>query len=434
MDSTALRSTLLACLGLVTSLGCVIPETEPSPVTDDQRALGLQAEAPAVSDAVLERASAAGHERRRQRIDGRSPWAVTGPRPGALSGKRIAISPGHGNIYRDGAWDFQRGVTHSLREDLHTNEWAIDFLIEMLERAGAEVVNLRERSYQLEARLVDNDDGAGLYSEVGPWETSSAPGYEGSTYRYAYCDGLGAAEARWTVEVPADGEYPVYVYFLASDNRTDAAWYRVEHAGGVTERSLTQRRLLIESYAGGEEPPGASPLEMNDLWHYLGTFPFRAGEPGQVALTNQCDDSEDVVIADAIWVGGGPGTVDLGGGPSGRPRWEESALVFLEWAGAPDWVLTNDVTTRPLYSIYQGVDAFFSLHTNCCDSSGTSTWTWYPRHVGARVELAFRVRPGGAPAGHVLVGRCDPRRGDPHDQDTLAGGLARRRPLGGQLR
>jgi hypothetical protein len=31
-----------------------------------------------------------------------------------------------------------------------------------------------------------------------------------------------------------------------------------------------------------------------------------------------------------------------------------------------------------MYAIYQGVDAYFSLHTNCCDSSGTSMWTWYP--------------------------------------------------------
>ncbi|MFP4598020.1 MAG: hypothetical protein ACLFVJ_07200, partial [Persicimonas sp.] len=310
------------------------------------------------------------------------------PGDGALSGLRIGMSAGHGiQWYGDrDAWAFQRGISDhgwgGLREDIHTNQTMMDYLLDMVERSGARAVTMRERNYGQDALVVDNDEGGG-YVETGEWETGSGEGF-GGTYRYAYLSGddASSAEARWEFSVDQNGEYPVYVHYLSSSNRTDAARYTVNHLGGQTSRTLSQAELLVEDWERADYPnipPGAdADGGANNLWRYLGTFPFRAGVTYSVELGNEGSDSEKVVIADAIRVGAGDGFVAGGDGqPSGRPRWEEASVPYLEWVGAPDWLKVGDVSGRPLYSIYRGVDAYVSLHTNAGGGSGTSTYTWY---------------------------------------------------------
>lgn len=308
------------------------------------------------------------------------------PGEGALSGLRLGISAGHGIRWDtdNSRWAFQRGVQDfgwgGLREDIHTNQTVIDFLLDMIERAGAQTITMRERNYGLATVVVDNDEGDG-FVESGSWDTGASDGFGGS-YRYAYLADDGAAAASWEFSVPQSGEYPVYVYYLAGSNRTDAATYTVEHVGGQTSRTLSQAELLPEDFERATYPnipPGSeAPMRANDLWHYLGTFPFEKGVTYSVELTNEGSDAEKVVIADAIRVGAGDGFVKGGDGqPSGRPRWEEASVPYIEWVGAPDWLKVGDVSGRPLYSIYRGVDAYFALHTNAGGGSGTSTYTWY---------------------------------------------------------
>ena len=301
-------------------------------------------------------------------------------RGGALVNKRIALSPGHGIFYDNdpAGWRFQRGITALMREDIHTNQIAIDYLIPMLERAGAEVISMRERTYPVPEFVLDNDD-AGVYSETGVWETSSSPGLDGGTYRFAYSDSGGSSEARWQFEVPTPGDYPIYVYFLASSNRSRAARFVVQHHGGESERFIDQGALRPQSGYSSAAPPGAEPTVANNArWHYLGTFPFDAGAPNAVVLSSEGGDGEAVVIADAVRIGADTSGLVKGGTPSGESRWEEAALEHLESLGAPSWMRSSDVTVRPLYALYEGADAYFALHTNCCTSTGTSTYTWYP--------------------------------------------------------
>ena len=51
---------------------------------------------------------------------------------GPLAGKTIVVSPGHGYMPENGAYRWQRGVTHGLREDVHTNEIVIEHLQRLL--------------------------------------------------------------------------------------------------------------------------------------------------------------------------------------------------------------------------------------------------------------------------------------------------------------
>ncbi|MDH5491320.1 MAG: hypothetical protein OEY14_05150, partial [Myxococcales bacterium] len=333
-----------------------------------QRADAEELRSEPVAAESLAAAAASWRSRQEGRLRAEPRIFAEAPRPGALAGRRLAISAGHGTRPNAGIWSFQRDILDDLREDIHTNQMAIEFLVPLLERAGAEVVAVRERSLRSPERVVDNDDPA-AYLEGGSWNTSASPGFEGGSYRYAYLHPEGSAFARWTFDVPEPGEYPVYAYFLSSANRSRAAAYRILHHGGESQRILDQGALRDQ---------GGAAAEANARWHYLGSFPFAPGEGGVVELSNLGADPDQVVVADALRVGADESGVTIGGIPSGLPRWQEGAIVHLEAIGAPSWVLTNDVTSRSLFAIYDGVDAYFALHTDCCGGSGSSTYTWYP--------------------------------------------------------
>ncbi|QDG50268.1 hypothetical protein FIV42_05840 [Persicimonas caeni] len=373
------------CL-LIVILGMIIPQfadadpgLPPRPTSTEANLSAHGHVGEDLSPELLERAKRVYRAKKlRQR-----PHYTAVPGDGALSGLRIGLSGGHGIMwYSDrSTWSFQRGVTEGLREDIHTNQTMIDFLIDMVERSGGTAVTMRERNYGTAEVVVDNDEGTGYVEASGTWDTGSSEGF-GSTYRYAYLDPNGSAEARWEFSVPEDGEYPVYAYFLASNNRTEAAEYTVEHVGGQTTRTLNQSELLVEDWERADYPnipPGADAARtLNDVWHYVGTFPFEANKTYAISLSNKGGDAEKVVIADAMRIGAGQGFVHGGNGaPSGRPRWEEASVPYIEWVGAPDWLKVGDVSGRPLYAIYRGVDAYFALHTNAGGGTGTSTYTWY---------------------------------------------------------
>ena len=311
------------------------------------------------------------------------------PGKGALSGLRLGMSAGHGIQWSSdlNRWAFQRGINEyswgGLREDIQTNQIMIDYLLDMIERAGGETVTVRERNYGQSAQVIDHDSGAGTV-ETGVWQSGASSGFGGS-YRFAaLAAGDASREARvaWNFEVAEDGEYPIYAYFLSGSNRTDAATYTVTHLGGQTQRTLSQAELRVESWptpSYPNNPPGTDATRAaNDLWHYIGTFPFKKGDSYSVALSNEGANGEKVVIADALRVGAGDGFITgPTGAISGRPRWEEASVPYIDWLGAPGWLQVGDVSGRPLYAIYQGVDAYLALHTNAGGGTGTSTYSFY---------------------------------------------------------
>lgn len=323
-----------------------------------------------VHDDVLRGAATQGRYQRQQPVVQRR----SARSEGALAGLTIAVSAGHGIQYNGGSWLFQRTITNDIREDIHTNQIAIDYFIPMLERAGATVLTLRERTFLSTSTTVDNSDAD--YSESGSWSTGGSPGYEGD-YRFAFGDT--GASATWSFSVAESGEYPIYVNFLSGSNRSESARYTIEHAYGEAVATLPQNELLVQS-SGSSPPAGDEATAPTRVWRYLTTLPFAAGETYTITLSTAGTPSDRVVIADAVHIGGGSEAVTVGGTTSGLPRWQESANTFLRWVGVPTWLGTNDVTIRPLYAIFEGSDAYVSIHTNASNGagSGTSTWTWYP--------------------------------------------------------
>lgn len=293
---------------------------------------------------------------------------IPGPgRPrGALSGKTVWLSAGHGWYWSTtlNRWTTQRGNNYGLVEDFSNAEAVNYYLARYLWNAGAEVWLVRDRAMTEHEVIVDNDQGAPFYTETGSWITSSTPGYGGGTYRWSSTFSTLSATATWRPNLPAAGWYAVWAWYREGANRPTDARYEVHHAGGVSRVSISQ------------EVHGRT-------WRYLGEYYFQAGTAGHVTLINQSSDTGQAVIADAIRFGGGLGSIAEPGGTSGQPRWEEAAKYWVQYQGAPAEIYASDVTARPLYAEWETAKGYpaeassavyISWHTNAGGGTGTESY------------------------------------------------------------
>jgi N-acetylmuramoyl-L-alanine amidase len=297
---------------------------------------------------------------------GQPPAPGQGQPQGALSGKTVYVSAGHGWEWTGSDWRTQRPpyptspYVGPIIEDHNNAEVVNQYLLQYLWNAGATVIPVRERDMNGAEVVVDNDSpapGTG-YAEAGTWATSGSPGYQGSTYRYTTTvTSTATASAAWTVTLPADGQYAVYAWYRQGPNRVPDAHYTVHHAGGETT-------VIVNQQIHG------------DTWHYLGTYGFLAGEEARVTLTNQSGTAGLAVIVDAVRFGGGTfddltGIETTAPSPPDEPWWEVCAFYYSQRMGLDpdDWPYFNDIVARPIYSRWEhggaGEDAVYvSWHTN----------------------------------------------------------------------
>lgn len=290
--------------------------------------------------------------------------AAVGEGTGALAGRTIALSPGHGYYWHSTfGWTTQRGNIGGLTEDFHTNEIMMRYVMPALANMGARVFSCRERGEVLHEHIADNDQGAPSYTESGAWANSASNGYSGGTYRFASTGLTTTATAKWAMSLPRDGIYPIYVFYRGSGNRSRDARYRIHGSGGVTEVVVDQ-------------------TQDDRRWTHVGDFSFTRAAGAVVVLENRSQNPGGVVIADAVRVGAGLGSIPRGAGTSGQPRWQECSRYWAQFAGAPSSVWDvpgcsdscDDVTTRPKYAEWRGADAYVSLHTNAGGGAGTSSF------------------------------------------------------------
>lgn len=321
------------------------------------------------------------------------PWTVNISRPytitSGLVGRHLALWQSHGRFYKNAknAWVWQRPPLYCTTEDLFTQSIVVPFLAPMLENAGATLFFTRERDWQPNCVIVDNDlrKAGAIYSEKTSkgysWQEHNG-GY--ANKKEAYDDGenpflMGTsrfvkssdggkrklAKAVWTPDIPCDGDYAVYVSYSTMEKSVPDARYTVNHSGGSTTFKVNQKM------GGG-------------TWVYLGTFHFKAGDSQNVTLTNESEYS-GVVSADAVRFGGGTSCVKRGssGLRSGLPRYLEGARYNLQLSGFP----------YEVYSSHAGEDDYRD-DINCRSHavnylSGGSVYN--PDTVGLNVplELSF---------------------------------------------
>ena len=258
-----------------------------------------------------------------------------------LQNRHFSVWASHGRYYRQesGIWKWQRPNLFCTNEDLLTQTFVIPYLIPMLENAGAYVFSPRERNWQKNEVIVDNDrpNDNGVFEMVnkrhawtnGPQRGfSCSPNQQLSDGENPFCMGTTiltqsvgkksqASYARWTPNIPADGNYAVYVSYPQDPNNVQDATYTVVHQGIETTFHVNQRM-------GGS------------TWVYLGTFHFSKGQsPRNCVLLSNYSDDEGLVTADAVRFGGGMGNIVRGGSTSGMPRFLEGARYYGQWAGMP---------------------------------------------------------------------------------------------------
>ena len=312
-----------------------------------------------------------------------------------MPSNHIAMWQSHGWYYEQklGRWEWQRARIFQTVEDLYTQSYVIPFLVPMLENAGANVLLPRERDYNINEVIADNDSEI-FYSETNgkeKWRTSEKEGF--ANLKEFYIDGenpfrMGTAReirtikkgaestAKWELDIPKKDKYAIYVAFQTHKNSSDDALYTVYHSGGKTEYKVNQQ------IGGG-------------TWIFLGYFDFDKNKGHKVLLSNRSSRTGRIVSADAIKVGGGIGNiarmpiVDENGKDSngikhiletsGRPRYTEGARYWMQWAGIPDSIYnqtegandyTDDYASRGHWVNYLSeklnvpIDLAFAFHTD----------------------------------------------------------------------
>ncbi len=258
----------------------------------------------------------------------------------------IALWHSHGWYYESklNRWEWQRARIFQTVEDIYPLSYTMPFLVPMLENAGANVFVPRERDWQVNEIVVDNNGSSGRSLYVSPEylkESESGSGFalghppyvdenpfRLGSYQTMISDRKATGSIQWIPEIPETGEYAVYVSFQASSENVNDALYRVHHMGGVTEFTINQQM------GGG-------------TWVYLGKFSFTKGidtESGRVVLSNRGARRGKMITADAVKFGGGVGNIARNGFTSQRPRYQEGARYYLQYAGMPDtlvWKLND---------------------------------------------------------------------------------------------
>ena len=271
------------------------------------------------------------------------PWVSNASRPYEISeglqNRHIALWASHGRYFnvKDSTWKWQRPPLFGTREDLFTPTIVTPYLIPMLQNAGAVVFTPRERDWQRNEFIVDNDTPETGYSETNghhAWQKTGAIGFawhpgtyqdfenpfnEGTARMAATTDKLkNQSEVVWMPAITESGNYAIYVSYQTTDKSVDDAHYTVWHQGVPTEIRVNQQM--------GEK-----------TWVYLGNFYFDEGQSRRncVTLSNLSRHHHGVVTADAVRFGGGMGNIDRGRGISGLPRCLEAARYYAQWAGMP---------------------------------------------------------------------------------------------------
>lgn len=305
-----------------------------------------------------------------------------GASTGALSGRAVYLSQCHGWIWYDslGRFSTQRGNVWDTVEDIHNPEGMDQFLTAYLENAGAAVFTVKDRDNNPLMAVADND-GAGFvesgsgfeaggagFADAAPYAYGENPFQLGTTRRFP-ADGGG--KATWTPDVPAEGSYAVYVAWDSDAANAPDAHYRITHPGGVIDRWYDQ-------------------TVHGSTWQYVETLWLEEGASITVELLGDSASSGRWLSADAVRIGGGMGQVERNGKTTGRPRFEEGAILSTQFNGAPTSVYDpygdgdgSDPSSRSRWAAWEhptGEDAvYLSWHSNACDgcgARGTSTYTY----------------------------------------------------------
>ncbi len=273
---------------------------------------------------------------RKNVVHRQKPFQITA----GLNKSNIALWNSHGWYYEPkfDRWEWQRARLFSTLEDISPTAFVIPFIAPMLENAGANVFIPRERDWQTNEVIVDNNGSTGKSKFKKPkGKKSEETGFTIGNQPYKnenpfqlgtfiqFKSSKRANGATYIPDIPEKGEYAVYVSYGKGDGKVI---YRVHHTGGTTDFEVDQRM----GYG---------------TWIYLDKFRFNKGldkKSGKVELIVP-EGSDHSFSADAVRFGGGMGVIERNGKTAGRAKFFEGARYYTQYAGAPDtlvWKLNDN--------------------------------------------------------------------------------------------
>lgn len=245
-----------------------------------------------------------------------SAWPAQSQPTGALTGRIIYTSGGHGYRATNTSWVTDRPTYQTISEDLGNQDQMTQFVYQAF-NAGATIVPMRPVGNQVNEVVIDNTSSQVTW--FGTWsDSTAAPLWYGGPsdtvkYRFAAASSAETATARYTPNIPQRGYYPVYGWVASSNNRCIDQLYRIKHNGGTSEVRVNHRKV-------------------GKGWVYLGTYYFEQGTGGYCEISNQSSSpAGSNAIADAIRFGNGMGNIARhSAGISGKPREEEASRYWIE--------------------------------------------------------------------------------------------------------
>ena len=256
-----------------------------------------------------------------------------------LKNANIALWNSHGWYYEPklDRWEWQRARLFTSLEDISPTAFVVPYIAPMLENAGANVFIPRERDWQTNEVIVDNNGSTGKskfkrpkkrgkeidgFAIGNPHYVDENPFLLGTSVTFT-----GRKKeniATYIPDIPEAGEYGVYVSYGKGEGPVT---YRIYHSGGITDFRVDQQMGF-------------------NTWIYLDKFKFNKGldkETGKVELIIP-ENTEKQFSADAVKFGGGMGSISRNGKTGERARYFEGARYYLQYSGAPDtlvWNLSN---------------------------------------------------------------------------------------------
>lgn len=358
-----------------------------------------------------------------------APWVQNQSKPNkvekGLDGRHISLWASHGRFFDQdrNKWRWQRPNLFCTTEDLFTQTIVVPYLIPMLENAGCYVFTPRERDWQKNEIIVDNDGiwpkgsiirdiktnvesvkGFALHS--GTYGDNENPFTAGTAMVMKTAKGKNASTVSYVPRITEAGRYAVYVSYPKMEDAVEEVHYFVIHRGIVTDICVNQQM----GYG---------------TWVYIGTFDFDAGESERnCVIVSNASRKKGYVGTDAVRFGGGMGNIRRGGSISGMPRFLEGARYYCQWAGAP----------YEVYSSKQGVNDYGddinarSLMTNWL--GGSSCYMPGTEGLGVPIELSLAVHSdaGYNPDGQSVHGSLAIATTDFND-GLLTSGLSRQLSL-----
>lgn len=289
-----------------------------------------------------------------------------------LYNNNIALWDSHGWYYESklDRWEWQRARLYGTVEDMFTMSYVLPYLVPMLENSGASVFLPRERDWQINEVIVDNDFSspgsdfikgdiscdqvAGGFKMKDSLLTGENPFRMGTSLRTSNTKDKDKTFS-YIPDFKNKGRYSVSVSYHSEEGSSSAVKYTVYHSGGKTD-------FLVNQKIGG------------GTWIYLGTFEFAEGKHPQTGMVTISCESEQkgIISADAVKFGGGIGNVarrpadelvqnklSASDGQniqnevqksdpnlfhyklSGKPKYLEAARYYLQGAGFPDSTIYN---------------------------------------------------------------------------------------------